>query len=130
MQRGEEPSDSLSGGMGRVIGIQQPLEDGDGDGAVKRPWSEPKALADILEEQVTLDLTLDGYFEHRGGNVDTDPIVTVLIEDFARETGSAADIEEVLCFIFRVECEEFDRSVSHFSLNGLNSGATWCGVSF
>ena len=74
----KESQKTMIGGMIGLVGVAQPLEDGYGDGAIESTGFVGEAVADIMEEEVAVDLAVLSDVEHGKGDVETDPNVVVL----------------------------------------------------
>jgi hypothetical protein len=108
--------------MGARVGVHEPLKDRHADCAVESSGTEPKALPDILEEEVALDFALERDFQHAGGDVDTAPEMPVLIEDLARQATSAPNVKEEAALVLG-KLQKLQRAVRHLRLDVLHAGA-------
>ncbi len=108
-----------------TLGVAKPLDRTDTDGRIECPRAEGDALPDVRQQQIAFHIPLERDIEHRGGNVHTDPDVWATFgwrhrgQDFARETGAAADVEDERR---GGEAEEGESPVGHFDLDILDAG--------
>ena len=59
-----------------LVGVAQPLEGADADGAVEAAGPEGHAVAHVAVQQVALNLAIPGHVQHVAGNVQPDPGTT------------------------------------------------------
>lgn len=112
-----------------AFGVAKPLDSADADGRVESACPKGYALSDIGEQEVALDVSLQGDIEHGSGDVHADPDVRTAVrcwcrgKDFAGETGTTAYVEDEGR---RRQGEELEGTVGHFNLHILYAGR--CGV--
>lgn len=98
----------------------EPLDGGDGDGAVKDTRSDFPALADIDLHESAFDLFFGaGNVKHVSADVHAFPNEIVLSEGLAWDAWAGSDIEDVWSGF---DVKKFDGSLSHLSLDVLNTG--------
>ena len=61
-----------------LVGVAQPLEGADADGAVEAAGPEGHAVAHVAVQQVALHLALPRHVQHGARNVQSDPVKHVL----------------------------------------------------
>lgn len=120
----EEAGEAAGGGDVGGFGVAEPLDGGDADGGVEGARAEGDALAHVGEEEVALDVALEGDVEHGGGDVHADPGVGPAVfgelggEDFAGEAAAATDVEDEGGGF---EVEDFEGAPGHGGLDVLDA---------
>jgi len=71
---------ALSGAVGGVVRVAQPLQGGHADGAVEAGGPEGQGVAQVLLQHGALHLPLPRCVQHGGGDVGAHPGVAVLCE--------------------------------------------------
>lgn len=111
------------------------------DGTVENTGSVSHTLSCVLQKQVTFNFSFSCHVyiaqsvkaiavgisaktviitQHGRSNVHADPNVSLFFQDLAAQSGSTADIQDVSRLAFR-QIQQFQRTVSHFGLNGRNT---------
>ena len=80
VQRREELVQALERVLNRLFSGAEPLKSGDGDRPVEGASSETEAVAHVLVEHVSLDLTVDRHVQHGFGDVKAQTHVSLLTE--------------------------------------------------
>lgn len=75
VQTVEEPRKPALGARLAALGVAEPLDGADADGRVERARAEGHALPYVGEQQVALDVPLEGHIQHRRRDVHADPDV-------------------------------------------------------
>ena len=74
VERGEELEEPLVGLVVALVGVAEPLEGADADGAVEAARPEGDAVPHVAVQQVTLHLAVPGHVKHVPRYVQPDPV--------------------------------------------------------
>lgn len=98
-----------------------PLDGGDGDGAVEEPIAKRQPAPHVVVHQAALDAALRRDVEHRQRDIRANPKVAGLLQDFAGESGAAADVEEEARRAVGRQAQHLERALRHRPLHGDHS---------
>lgn len=94
IEGGEEDVEPLPGVMFGAVGIAQPLDGGDGHGAVEGAHAERDAVTGVGEQKVAGDVVVQGTLQHVRRDVRADPVVPRRRQHRPRQTRARADVQQ------------------------------------
>ena len=85
-ERVEEAFESLRRRMRRRIGVAEPLQDRHADSTIESACSKAETLADVLQEEIALDFSIQRNRQHARTDITSAPHMSFLVQDLTAQS--------------------------------------------